>query len=344
MAGKREDNVTRRHIEEKKRALARMRRRRFLRRMLALTICTVLLLLAAGGVYALICGAEYVTQEYHEMYTGYTERRASWQGDTNPQFDGYTNILVMGLDDGADRTNTEGAKADTVLVLSLDNQSGKVRFITIPGDTWVNPPGTAKFMRMSSVYTAGGAPLMVREVNQLLGIPIHQYVALDLKAFAELIDALGGIDIYVESDMDYEDPEANLNIHLKKGYQHLDGSQAQQYLRYRSPELGDVGREQRQQRFVKALYQQVLRLETIPRLPVIAEIFRKHVKTSAEIFDSAHLANVLRHLSSDPPEGVILQGAPSLGDDTIWMPDNNGIRQQMKKLFPEAEGSSSDAS
>lgn len=336
MGKRQEDNVTWRHIEQKKRELARLRRRRFLRRMLALIICTVLLLLAAGGVYALVRGTEYLVQEYQTMYAGYTERRASWQGAINPSFDGYTNVLVLGLDDGADLTNTEGAKADTILVLSMENGSGKLRCITIPSDTWVNPPGNAHFMRIRSVYTEGGAPLMVREVNQLLGIPIHQYVVLDLKAFSELIDALGGIDIYVESDMDYEDPEAGLNIHLKQGYQHLDGNQAQQYLRYRSPELGDVGREQRQQRFVKALYQQVMRLETVPKLPLIAETLHKNVKTSAEVFDSAHLANVVRRLSSDPPQGVILPGAPSLGDDTVWMPDQDGIRHAMQELFPDA--------
>ena len=147
---------------------------------------------------------------------------------------------------------------------------------------------------------------------------------------------MGGIDIYVESDMDYEDPEGGLNIHLKQGYQHLDGNQAQQYLRYRSPELGDVGREQRQQRFVKSLYQQVMRLETVPKLPLIAETMRKHVKTSAEVFDSAHLANVVRHLSSDQPQGVILPGSPALGDDTVWMPDQDAIRHAMQELFPDA--------
>ena len=299
-------------------------------------IFTVLLLLAAGGIYALVRGTEYLVQEYQTMYAGYTERRASWQGAVNPSFDGYTNVLVMGIDDGADPTNTEGAKADTILVLSMENSSGKVRCITIPSDTWVNPPGNAHFMRIRSVYTEGGAPLMVREVNQLLGIPIHQYVVLDLKGFSALIDALGGIDIYVESDMDYEDPEGGLNIHLKQGYQHLDGNQAQQYLRYRSPELGDVGREQRQQRFVKSLYQQVMRLETVPKLPLIAETMRKHVKTSAEVFDSAHLANVVRHLSSDQPQGVILPGSPALGDDTVWMPDQDAIRHAMQELFPDA--------
>lgn len=207
MGKRKEDNVTWRHIEQKKREIARLRRRRFLRRLLAMVIFTVLLLLAAGGIYALVRGTEYLVQEYQMMYAGYTERRASWQGAVNPSFDGYTNVLVMGIDDGADPTNTEGAKADTILVLSMENSSGKVRCITIPSDTWVNPPGNAHFMRICSVYTEGGAPLMVREVNQLLGIPIHQYVVLDLKGFSALIDALGGIDIYVESDMDYEDPE-----------------------------------------------------------------------------------------------------------------------------------------
>ena len=326
MGKRKEDNVTWRHIEQKKREIARLRRRRFLRRLLAMVIFTVLLLLAAGGIYALVRGTEYLVQEYQTMYAGYTERRASWQGAVNPSFDGYTNVLVMGIDDGADPTNTEGAKADTILVLSMENSSGKVRCITIPSDTWVNPPGNAHFMRIRSVYTEGGAPLMVREVNQLLGIPIHQYVVLDLKGFSAL----------VESDMDYEDPEGGLNIHLKQGYQHLDGNQAQQYLRYRSPELGDVGREQRQQRFVKSLYQQVMRLETVPKLPLIAETMRRHVKTSAEVFDSAHLANVVRHLSSDQPQGVILPGSPALGDDTVWMPDQDAIRHAMQELFPDA--------
>ena len=318
MGKRKEDNATWRHIEQKKREIARLRRRRFLRRLLAMVIFTVLLLLAAGGIYALVRGTEYLVQEYQTMYAG------------------YTNVLVMGIDDGADPTNTEGAKADTILVLSMENSSGKVRCITIPSDTWVNPPGNAHVMRIRSVYTEGGASLMVREVNRLLGIPIHQYVVLDLKGFSALIDALGGIDIYVESDMDYEDPEGGLNIHLKQGYQHLDGNQAQQYLRYRSPELGDVGREQRQQRFVKSLYQQVMRLETVPKLPLIAETMRKHVKTSAEVFDSAHLANVVRHLSSDQPQGVILPGSPALGDDTVWMPDQDAIRHAMQELFPDA--------
>ena len=333
--GKREpENITRRHIEQKKKAMARARRRRFLRRMLALIICTFLLLLSAGAIYGLFRGAEYLTQEYHALYDGYTQRQQERRGTVNPNFDGYTNVLVLGLDDGAGPTHTEGQKADTVLVLSIENDTGRMRFITIPGDTWVKVVDHAHSLRLSSVYTQGGAPLMVRQVNALLGISIHQYVVVDLKAFVELIDALGGVDLYVENDMDYEDPESGYRIHLQKGYQHLDGSQSEQYLRYRGTELGDFGRTQRQQKFVKALYQQAMRLETIPKLPSIARIFRQDVDTSAEFFDSAHLANVLRHLSSEDPVRIMLPGTTAQDDDTIWLPDTSGIQKKMEELFP----------
>ena len=115
-----------------------------------------------------------------------------------------------------------------------------------------------------------------------------------MSTFADLIDVLGGIDVYVEEDMDYDDEASGLSIHLKQGYQHLDGDAAQKYLRFKDEKLGDVGRIQRRQRFIKALYEKVLQLETIPKLPAIADIFRNRLTTSAEIFDSAHLANVLR--------------------------------------------------
>ena len=177
---------------------------------------------------------------------------------------------------------------------------------------------------------------MVRQVNALLGVSIHQYIALDMDTFAELIDILGGMDIYVESDMNYDDPAADLSIHLQKGYQHLSGQQAQQYLRYRGDELGDIGRVQRQQKFAKALYQKLLQFGTIPHLPAIANVFQHRIETSAEIFDSAHLANVLRGMSSDPPVSIMLPGTAAENDQTIWIPDAGKIHSRMQELFPAA--------
>ena len=313
-------------IKNKRKKLYR-RRRRIVFRTIFMTVLWALLISAVLfvglGVYNFVGGAY---NELISIYQGYTDRKTARTGPIDPKFDGYTNILILGLDDG-----NEGAQnADTILVLSFSNDTGKSRLISIPRDTWINSDSASG--RIGTLYSWGGASLIVRQVSALLGISIHQYIAVDMNTFADLIDVLGGVDIYVEENMDYEDPASGLEIHLGKGYQHLDGYEAQKYLRFRGENLGDVGRVQRQQKFIKSLYAKVLQLETIPKLPAIAEIFQNRMETSAEIFDSAHLANVLRKMSSDLPATVMLPGTEN--DEGAFIPDVESVDVMISELFP----------
>lgn len=288
-------------------------------------MCVLTLLMISATLFAAVGVYNFGTRVYNEfssMYDGYDERRTAMVGEINPKFDGYTNILLLGIDDNA--------QADTILVLSFSNDTGKSRLISIPRDTWVSADSSAG--RIGNLYGWGGASLIVRHVSALLGISIHQYIVIDMETFAELIDIFGGIDVYVEEDMNYDDPESGLEIHLGQGYQHLDGEAAQKYLRYRSDKLGDVGRVQRQQKFIKALYSKVLQLDTIAKLPAIADIFRNKIETSAEIFDSAHLANVLRKMSSDPPTTFMLPGTETA--QGVWEPNLKEIDTRISELFP----------
>ena len=315
-------NTTQENIARKRRALRRRRRQIFFRRIFMLVLLMLMVsatLFAAIGIFKL---GSHVYSEFSSMYESYDERRTAMVGEINPKFDGYTNILLLGIDDNA--------QADTILVLSFSNDTGKSRLISIPRDTWVSADSSAG--RIGTLYSWGGASLIVRHVAALLGISIHQYIVIDMDTFAELIDVFGGIDIYVEEDMNYDDPESGLEIHIGQGYQHLDGATAQKYLRYRSDNLGDVGRVQRQQKFIKAFYSKVLQLDTITKLPAIAEIFRNKMETSAEIFDSAHLANVLRRMSSDPPSTIMLPGTET--PQGIWEPNLKEIDARISELFP----------
>ncbi len=329
-------NTTKQNILRKKRIIARRRRRRFFGCLFLLVLAAALM---AGLLFVGYAAYSWGTELYHDcqtMYAAYTERQKARRGEISPAFDGYTNVLVLGLDAGAsEEGEPTGTHADTVLFLSMENATGRVRFITIPRNTWVTyPTDQGGHGKIRDLYALGGAPLVVRSVRTLLGgVSIHQYVTVDMQTFADLIDALGGIDLYVESDMNYDDPEDGTAIHLEQGYQHLSGEQAQQYLRYRSPELGEVGRVQRQQKFVRALYRRLLQVRTIPKLPAIAEILRDRVDTSAEIFDSAHLAHVVRALAADEPQSLMLPGSPAHGDASIWVPDDSGIEKKMDELF-----------
>ena len=337
-------STTRANIERKRKELRKKRRMRFLRFLVFLFFATIVL-----AIIGFLCSIAYhwgsgIYAEYQIRHEAYLEKQAARAPELNPKFDSYTNVLVMGVDDGAttgeERTDEAGAPlkhADTILLLSIENDTGKLRILTIPRDTWVKIPGSAYENRIASLYETGGAPMVVRAAEDLLGVSVHQYVTVDMKTFAELVNVLGGVDLYVESDMDYEDPEAALSIHLKQGYQHLTGEDAVKYLRYRGTDLGDVGRAQRQQQFVRALYASVMQVATIPKLPAIAEILQTRVDTSAEIFDSAHLANVLRHMSRETPETWMVPGTTAEGDETIWMPDTQALGEGIEKLFPPPE-------
>ena len=319
-------NVTQDNINKKRKKIRRRRRIKIFR---LIFMCVILALMVSSVLFvglAVYNGVGLVYNEFVSIYQGYNDRKTARTGPIDPKFDGYTNILILGVDSG-----DEGMlNADTILVLSFSNDTGKSRLISIPRDTLVTADSASG--RIGTFYGWGGASLMVRHVSALLGISIHQYIVVDMNTFADLIDVLGGVDIYVEENMDYEDPEAGLEIHLAQGYQHLDGYEAQKYLRFRGERLGDVGRVQRQQKFIKSLYTKILQLETIPKLPAIADIFKNRMETSAEIFDSAHLANVLRKMSSDPPVTVMLPGAEN--SEGAFEADIDGIDKMIAELFP----------
>ena len=334
LAAQLQSENSRENINKRRSQRKRKRRMAFLRGIIRL-ICTIILLaaLSIGGYYVIGWGVQ-AYRDVRDMYEAYLIRQEANRGEVDVRFDGYTNVLVLGLDDAVNMDNDEEKRADAILLISMENATGKVRILNIPRDTWVVMAQDKGETRLSNVYAVGGAPLMVRTINQMFDISIHQYVIIDLATFAQIVDTVGGIDLYIEQNMDYDDPEAQLSIHMRQGYRHLDGKGAEYYLRYRSDDLGDLGRTQRQQKFVKAFYAKLLRVDTLPKIPTIADILKQNVTTSAELFDSVHIGNVIRKLSSDPPRTIMLPGDFSRSDDTVWIMDRAATDEIIHELFP----------
>ena len=329
-------NVTAENIRRKRKQLSRRRRIAFFRLLLLLLVLMAALVVIGFCSITLYRWGSQLYGEYQTAHEGYLERQAERAPSIDARFDGYTNVLVLGIDEGVGPTNSGYKQADTLLLLSVKNEDGKLRILTIPRDTYVKIPGAPYMNRIGTLYQSGGATQVVQAVDELLGVSIHQYVVIDMKTCAALIDILDGVDVYVESNMDYDDPEAGISIHLKQGYQHLDGEQAMEFLRYRGTDLGDVGRAQRQQKFMQGIYEKLRQPSTIPKLPRIANLLKTRVDTSAEIFDAAHLANVLRRMNREAPETWMLPGSLSPQDDTVYLPDHKEIEEGIKTLFPEA--------
>ncbi len=331
------------NISETRNNIRSKRRKRLFRAILGFFQFLLLLCFLAATGWAswheLIRGAT-VYREYKAQYDAYLERKDARRVPLDEHFEAYMNILVLGVDKGGD---AGGRHADSILLISLDNATGKVRVISIPRGTVLTAKDGVTWERIGDKYEAVGVSGITEAVRELLGVSVHYYAVLDAQTLDDFIDTLGGIDVYVEMRMDYDDPELGLSIHIPQGVQRMDGDMAQKYLRFRSGELGDVGRVQRQHRFLKALYERLLNVETVGKLPALMKILQEQVDTSVEVWDTAHLAEVLKGLSQEEPETVMLPGKPYAGDDSVWLPDREQIAQKVQQLFPKAKENAGEA-
>jgi len=192
----------------------------------------------------------------------------------------FYTILISGLDD-------ENGGSDTNLLVALDAKNGSINVMSLPRDTLLNVSWAVK--KLNNAYHHGGIERTMAEVSNLLGIPVHFHITVDLQAFEELVDEIGGVDFDVPLDMDYDDPYQDLHIHIPAGPRKLTGEEALQVVRWRQNNDGtgyataDIGRIGTQQAFLKAMAQQTLQLSNWDKIPSMAEIFLSHVDTDLEL-------------------------------------------------------------
>lgn len=157
------------------------------------------------------------------------------------------NFLIAGKDDASGLT-------DVIMVVSFDLRARSLNIVHIPRDTYA-VYATSNYRKLNGAcHALGGAEEFCDYLSESMGIPIDYYVMLDSEALGEAVDAIGGVEINIPFDFDYNDPVQGLSIHLPAGNHTLDGDQAEQFVRYRSGYLrGDIGRIDAQKIFLAAL-------------------------------------------------------------------------------------------
>lgn len=246
-----------------------------------------------------------------------------------PAEDERLNILFMGIDGGilANGARMTG-RSDVLILLSIDRVSRDAMLLSIPRDTRVILAGHGE-AKINAAHVYGGIPLTITTVTELLEQPIHYYVKLDLQAFQNLVDAVGGVTIDIHQTMQYEDPYdvPPLVIDLQEGQQHLDGARAMQFVRFRD-QLGDIGRLGRQKEFVLALMDQVLSFTGIWRLPAIARQAKTSLSSNLSAGSLLSLGYQLLTLTSAPVQETL--PGQGINGGAFWLPDTEAIGS----LFP----------
>lgn len=200
------------------------------------------------------------------------------------------NILLMG-GDARGIAKGEVPRSDSMMVVSLNPTQKRIHVFSILRDTYTEIPQQGK-NRINTAITHGPKTAM-HAVSDLLGIPIQYYVYTDFQGFIKLVDAVGGVDFYVEKDMYYPSKadQHEYDINLKKGKQHLDGIAALQYVRFRHDAMSDFSRTERQREFLKAVAEKVKTTTSIMKLPSILEEVSPFIDTNLSVNDMWKLAS-----------------------------------------------------
>jgi LCP family protein required for cell wall assembly len=254
-----------------------------------------------------------------------TEREHEAKPESEPEkldIAGRINILMLGED------NVDGAKrSDTVAFVAVDVDANNVRVLSLPRDTRVHIPGHGN-QKLNHAYAYGGVELLKATIEEFLGTTIHYYVKVDYDNFPQLVDLVGGVDMYVGKAMKYRDKSQGLVIDIPVGKQHMDGDTALKYVRFRKDALGDIGRIQRQQQFLKALLHKMYEPENMVRFTSLAQEVTNALYTDMRPSLTLQLCYFIKKLDNQPDRifFTMLPGTPALIDNlSYWVAEPSGV-------------------
>jgi LCP family protein required for cell wall assembly len=234
------------------------------------------------------------------------------------------------------QVNSFDGLADVMLLIKFDPETKKMIMLSIPRDTRTEIEGYG-VKKINAANLEGGPALTAKTVSNLLGgVGIDRYVRINVLGVAKLIDALGGVTVYVPKDMKYHDHSQHLYINLKAGKQHLKGEQVLQLLRFRHDELGDIGRIQRQQMVMRALMEQTLNPATVAQMPKVLDVVKEHIDTNLTVEELVALVGFGVRTNRSNMQMLMVPGRFSEKgeyDASYWLPNRDNIAKLMAQHF-----------
>ena len=224
----------------------------------ALIALLLLILWGVGAVGGYVLSSMYIAPKVEEPPVSDDP-----DAEMMTRMKGSYNILAVGKD-------KVGLNTDTIMVAHIDTENDVLNILSVPRDTMSKVKRYVK--KINAAYGVGGGKGNIdnlkKELTMLLGIQIDRYVVVNLDAFEQAIDAMGGVTIDVPQDMKYKDPYQDLMINISKGPQTLNGNQAVGFVRYRHGYAnGDLGRIEAQQLFIEALINQCKSPSIVNKIP-----------------------------------------------------------------------------
>jgi LCP family protein required for cell wall assembly len=195
------------------------------------------------------------------------------------------------------------------MLASFDMTEGQLSVLQIPRDTYFAYTEGAYKKINAAARVLGGAEKLKDKLAAALGVRVDGYVEFDLDFVCRAVDLVGGVELNVPCDMDYDDPAQGLSIHLKKGVQRLTGDEATSFVRFRSGYArADLGRMDAQKLFLASFARAFAENVGARELSETMLLAMRYVKTDLRVDTAITLASALRKLPSDAVTVLTLPG------------------------------------
>ena len=265
--------------KKQKRILQRRRRRRIL---FGIEIIILLILIVGVFIYAKLGKMNFTDLDFSKIgvNTGVSD---------NNVMKGYTTIGLIGLD-GRDGELKSGARSDTMIIASINNDTKKVKLVSVYRDTYLrvgeDSEGNGQYDKANAAYAKGGPEQFLSMLNTNLDLNVTDFVSVDFQAVAEAVELLGGIDVELKEEevvhlnnycvetskvtgMDYTPLEEKAGVH------HLNGVQTVSYARIRYTSGNDFRRAARQREVIYKIVEKAKNSDIATLSKILDKVFPK---------------------------------------------------------------------
>jgi len=228
-----------------------------------------------------------------------------------------TNTLLLGVD--ARKGATRSKRADTILIMRTDPDSGRIKYLSIPRDWRIELPGYGT-QKLNSAFTFFGQAGMIRAVKGVTGIPIHHVMVIKFSGFPKMVDAVGGITVNNPTALVDCPYEAGSTVSFPAGKLEMDGARALEYSRARYGDCGgDFGRALRQQAVVAGLKSKVVAMSQLWRAPWRGAGVVRALQTDIGTIDMVKMGWLQARLEQRKSDRTLLTGEPQLIDQVSYV-------------------------
>ena len=264
--------------------------------------------------------------------------------------DGRINILLLGM---GGKGHPGGSLTDTIIVFSIDPQNKTAALLSIPRDLYVPIEGRGS-AKVNEAYASGemykqggGGTAAKKTIANILDLPIHYYVVLDFDAFKKIVDALGGVNVYVDKAInDPYYPDAQMKgynpFQLSAGLHKMDGNLALKYARSRET-TSDFDRSKRQQKLISIIAAKATSVGILANPKKVTDILKilgEHVKTDLSLSEIERLVTIVKNVPADQIVTKVLDNGAdgplvSVNDGGYYLKPKTGNFKEIQRIAHE---------